>query len=172
MTADAARPGAADRGARLARPFALLEELVAGGALLLVIAAVTWGVLSRYVSRAPAPWANEVAVLAFAWLIFIGAAACFKHGIHPSIDMLVTRLPVPLARVARLLAHALTMGFCALMVWLGVVFSVEAWTDPTPVLRLPMTIVYGPVTLGFALMLVRYVQFVILREPSAEAPLP
>jgi TRAP-type C4-dicarboxylate transport system permease small subunit len=46
-----------------------------------------------------------------------------------------------------------------LMVYLGVIFSHEAWTDPTPVLRLPYTVVYGPVTLGFALMLARHLEF-------------
>lgn len=156
-------PGATRAG--LSRMVASFEEVVAGFALLVVIFAVSWGVLSRYVSRQPAPWANEVATLAFAWLIFIGAAACFKHGMHPSIDMVVRRLPPGLARAASILTHVLTTGFCALMVWLGIVFSVEAWSDPTPVLRLPMTIVYGPVTLGFALMLVRYVQFGILDRP-------
>lgn len=157
---------------RLTTGLAHLEEIVAGLALVAIILAVGWGVLSRYVSRQPAPWANEVATLAFAWLIFIGAAACFKHGMHPSIDMLVRRLPASAAKLARLLTHALTLGFCVLMVWLGVVFSIEAWTDPTPVLRLPMTVVYGPVTLGFALMILRYVQFVILGRPLATEASP
>ena len=135
------------------------EEIVAGVALLLVVGSVSWGVLSRYVSRQPAAWAGEVAILAFAWIIFFGAAACFKHGLHPSIDMLVTRLPTALARSVNLFAHLCVIAFCLLMVYLGVIFSREAWTDPTPVLRLPYTVVYGPVTLGFALMLVRHLQF-------------
>jgi Tripartite ATP-independent periplasmic transporters, DctQ component len=82
----AARFGpSADGPARiLARRFDLLEEFISGLALVAVILAVGWGVLSRYVSRQPAPWANEVATLAFAWLIFIGAAACFKYGMHPA----------------------------------------------------------------------------------------
>jgi TRAP-type transport system small permease protein len=85
--------------------------------------------------------------------------------------MVVKRLPPRLAGGARLVTHAVTLGFCAVMVWLGIVFSIEAWTDPTPVLRLPMTIVYGPVTLGFALMMVRYVQFAVLgREQLETAP--
>jgi TRAP-type C4-dicarboxylate transport system permease small subunit len=135
------------------------EEIVAGIALLIVVGSVGWGVLSRYVSRQPAAWAGEVAILAFAWLIFFGAAACFKHGLHPSIDMLVTRLPTALARGVNLSAHLCVIAFCGLMVYLGVIFSHEAWTDPTPVLRLPYTVVYGPVTLGFALMLARHLEF-------------
>lgn len=167
MRSEPALKGQGTGGSRLAAALAQLEEIVAGLALVAIILAVGWGVLSRYVSRQPAPWANEVATLAFAWLIFIGAAACFKYGMHPSIDMVVRRLPASVAKVTRVVTHALTLGFCALMVWLGITFSIAAWTDPTPVLRLPMTVVYGPVTLGFALMIVRYVQFVILGRPLA-----
>ena len=42
------------------------------------------------------------------------------------------------------------------MVYLGVIISHKRWTNPTPVLRLPYTVVYGPLTLGFALMFARH----------------
>lgn len=160
----AARAGPRTIGSRLLRLLDQAEEIVASMALVVIVAAVGWGVLSRHISRQPAPWAGEVAILAFAWLIFLGAAACFKHGLHPGIDMLVTRLPHRLARLANGLAHLITIAFCILMVRLGIAFSIEAWSDPTPVLRLPYTVVYGPVTLGFALMLVRHVQFLLSKR--------
>jgi TRAP-type C4-dicarboxylate transport system permease small subunit len=157
-----ALPGSHGLAPPLSWPLRVLdgfEEIVAGIALLIVVGSVSWGVLSRYVSRQPAPWAGELAILAFAWVIFFGAAACFRQGLHPSIDMLVARLPAGLARGVNLFAHLCVIAFCLLMVYLGVIFSHEAWTDPTPVLRLPYTVVYGPVTLGFALMLVRHLEF-------------
>ena len=40
--------------------------------------------------------------------------------------------------------------------WLGITFSTSAWDNPTAVLRLPMTVVYGPITLATGLMLVRH----------------
>jgi TRAP-type C4-dicarboxylate transport system permease small subunit len=134
------------------------EEIVASAALIVVILSVCWGVLTRYVTEQPAPWAGELAVLGFAWVVFFGASGCFKYKLHPSIDMVTVLLPPPVARIVRLLVHALVLGFCAYMVWFGVRFSIDAWDNPTSVLRWPLTVLYGPVTFGFALMIVRYLE--------------
>jgi TRAP-type transport system small permease protein len=50
----------------------------------------------------------------------------------------------------------LVAAFLAYFCWLGITFSLAAWDNPTAVLRLPMTVVYAPITLATALMLVRH----------------
>ena len=96
--------------------------------------------------------------LSFAWVVFFGATACVKYKLHPSIDMLVVRLPRPLQWCVRWLNHCLLLGFCAFMTWFGTRFAIDSWSNPSPVLRLPLTWLYGPVAFCFALMAVRYVQ--------------
>lgn len=134
------------------------EELVAGAALIVVVASVCWGVLTRYVTAQPAAWAGELAVIGFAWIVFFGAAACFKYKLHPSIDMMMVLFSARVRQAVRILVHVLVLSFCAYMVWFGVRFSIDAWDNPSPVLRWPLTVLYGPVTIGFALMIVRYLQ--------------
>lgn len=134
------------------------EEIVAGAALIVVILSVAWGVITRYITEQPATWAGELAVIAFAWVVFLGASACFKYRLHASIDMVTALLPDAARKAVRGLVHALVLGFCLFMTWYGVLFSIEEWDNPTSVLRWPLTVLYGPVTLGFALMIVRYVQ--------------
>lgn len=134
------------------------EELVASLAVVVVIAAVSWGVLTRYVTAQPATWAGEVATLAFAWVVFFGAAGCIKYQLHPEIDLLVTRLPTAARTAVRWFNHVLLLGFFAFMVWFGTRFSLDALDSPSAVLRIPLTWLYGPVTVAFALMFVRYVQ--------------
>jgi TRAP-type C4-dicarboxylate transport system permease small subunit len=134
------------------------EELIAGAALLVVVASVCWGVVTRYVTAQPATWAGELAVIGFAWIVFFGAAACFKYKLHPSIDMMTVLFSEPVRLAVRIFVHVLVLSFCAYMVWFGVRFSIDAWDNPSPVLRWPLTVLYGPVTAGFALMIVRYVQ--------------
>ena len=142
------------------------EELVACVALAAVVLAVSWGVVTRYITAQPAAWASEVATLAFAWVVFFGATACIKYRLHPSIDMLVTRLPGSLQTGVRWFNHALVLGFCAFMAWFGTRFAIDAWSNPSPVLRLPLTWLYGPVAFCFALMALRYLQ-VLRRGPWA-----
>ncbi|MEN0073428.1 MAG: TRAP transporter small permease [Paracraurococcus sp.] len=149
----------------LRRVLGQLDELIAVLALLVTVAAVGWGVVTRYVTAQPAVWSSEVAAIAFAWLTFFGASACFRYNAHPSIDMLVQRLPPGPQRWVRLGVDLLVAGFLAYFCWLGIDFSLAAWENPTAVLRLPMTVVYAPVTLATAMMLVRHLSN--MRRPLA-----
>ena len=134
------------------------EESVAAAAVVVIIAAVSWGVVTRYITAQPAAWASEVATLAFAWAIYFGGAACVKYRLLPSIGMLTDRLPPALQRAARWLNHALLLGFFGFMTWFGVRFAIDTWSSPSPVLRMPQTFLYGPVAFCSALMAVRYLQ--------------
>lgn len=144
--------------ARIPRlPLDYVEEVIAGAALVVVVAATCWGVLTRYITEQPAAWAGEVAGIAFAWLVFVGAAAGLKHGAHMSIDMLEVRLPAGLRRVVVLAADGIVLAFLLTLLALSVEFSVNAWGDPTSVLRLPRTVTYASVVVGSLCMLVRHV---------------
>jgi TRAP-type C4-dicarboxylate transport system permease small subunit len=134
------------------------EEWVSGVALIIVIIATCWGVLTRYVTSQPAAWSGEVAGIAFAWLIFVGAAAGFKYGMHVTIDMAVARLPAAQRRVLMAAADVLVLVFLAILFALAIEFSIDAWDDPTSVLRLPRTVTYASVVVGSLCMLLRYAQ--------------
>ena len=142
----------------LLRFFDQFEELVAVFALAVVVLSVSWGVITRYITEQPAAWASEIATLGFAWVVFFGAAACIKYKLHPAIDLLNTRLPPRLRPVLRWFNHLLLLAFCLFMAWFGTRFAIDAWSSPSPVLRMPQTWLYGPVALCFALMFLRHVQ--------------
>ncbi len=141
------------------------DEAIAAAALLVTVASVGWGVVTRYVTAQPAVWASEVAAIAFAWLTFFGASACFHRRAHPSIDLLVARLPARAQALVRRGVDLLVAGFLVYFAVLGVQFSVAAWDNPTAVLRVPMTVVYAPVTLATLMMLARHVG--AMRRPLA-----
>ena len=73
--AETASAHRAQRQTILVRLFGSIEEIIACTALVIVVAAVCWGVLSRYVTAQPAPWAGEVAQMGFAWVVFIAIKA-------------------------------------------------------------------------------------------------
>ncbi|WP_297722699.1 TRAP transporter small permease [Limnohabitans sp. Rim8] len=136
------------------------EEIVASCSLIVVVTSVCWGVITRYITEQPAAWASEIATLSFAWLVFFGATACIKYKLHPTIDMLVKSMPSTLQTLIRWMNHLLVLGFCAFMAVYGTMFAIGSWGNPSPVLRLPMTVLYGPVSFCFALMILRYLQVV------------
>lgn len=133
---------------RLGR-FDVAEEVIACSALVIVVAAVCWGVLTRYITAQPAPWAGEVAGMGFAWLVFLGAAAGYKRGLHVSIDMLTQLLPRPVERGLAITVQLGILAFSSYVVWLGVGFTIGNLGNPSAVLRIPQSIIYLAVTLGF-----------------------
>lgn len=145
------------------------EETVAAAAVVVIIGSVGWGVVTRYITEQPAAWASEVATLGFAWVVFFGASACVKYRLHPTIDLLVERLPGSLQRAVRVFNHGLLLSFFAFMTWFGTRFAIDTWDSPTAVLRIPQTWLYGPVALCSALMAVRYLQVLAGRGGTLDA---
>ncbi len=144
-----------------------VEEIISGAALLVVVASVVWGVLTRYVTRQPAPWTGELAAIAFAWVVFLGAAAGVKRRLHISIDLLVVRLPKALGGALQAAIDVGLLVFMLYVVRLGVGFTNANWDNPTSVLRLPLAIVYLSVTVGFALMAIRHGLLLVRRLRGA-----
>ena len=140
------------------------EEIVASLAVLVVVLSVSWGVLTRYILAQPAAWAGEIATLGFAWVVFFGAAACIKYRLHPTIDLVLERLPPGPRWLVTWFNHLLLLSFFAFMAWFGVRFAIDAIDVPTAVLQVPQAWLYGPVALCFVLMFVRYCQVLAGRQ--------
>lgn len=139
------------------------EEIVAGAALVIVVLAVCWGVITRYVTAQPATWAGEVAAFAFAWCVFVGSAAVVKRGGHVSVDMLVMAFPQHLRAAVNFLAQLAGLAFCATAAWLAFDFALSNADNPSAVLRMPLTILYLAPAVGFLLMALRTIQAIVTR---------
>lgn len=138
------------------RGFSHAEEIIAGTALLVLVAAVVIGVATRYVTRTPAAWIGDITSLSFAWLVFVGAAAAFKYGMHMSIDLVWNLIPASSRRYLGLAVDIFLLSFLAYAIWLGVSFTIGSIDDPMPILRWPRAWLYAAVPTGFAFMFVRF----------------
>lgn len=128
------------------------DEAVAGAALAAVFAAVVWGVFARYVAPRPAVWTGEVAAIGFAWVVFVGAAAAARRRLHVGVDLFTARLP---GRMRALLERIVNLGLAVLlgyMAWLSWQIGLEAMDRPTPVLRLPYSVMYLAPVVGLSAM--------------------
>ncbi len=83
----------ADRGSPVRFLGALLQRLDQAVQILcvlflgVILFAVTWQVLSRYVTRASSSWTVDVAALAFVWLSMLAIALGVRHGRHMALDI-------------------------------------------------------------------------------------
>ena len=130
------------------------EATIAGLALVIVFGAVVWGVIARYIAPQPANWSNEVATLGFAWIVFVGAAAGARRGLHIGVDLITAQLP---ERIQRIIAICMTVFLAvalAYVTWLALDLGMQSYSRPTPVLRLPSAIVHVAAVIGFGSMAV------------------
>lgn len=134
------------------------EEYAAAIALLFVVASVSWGVITRYVSHTPAIWTGETARIAFAWAVFLGSAAGFKRREHIVIDVFLPLLPPFLARMVLRAADLIVLVVLVVITVLSVRFTISTYQAMTTVLRLPQSVIYGAAAVGFALMTLRHIQ--------------
>ena len=75
----------------------VLGNLVEGACMLLVVAlaiVVFLQVFNRFVLKAPLAWSEDLAMLLFQWVAFLGAAVGVKRVRHFGIELVVKRMSV------------------------------------------------------------------------------
>jgi TRAP-type C4-dicarboxylate transport system permease small subunit len=139
--------------ARLVRAAGVLETLLADTAFAVILLTICWAVLSRYVLATPVAWAEDVTSIAFAWLIFVGAAAVHGRRQHVSVDLLTASLPRPVRLILDKAVELFVLVFCGYAAWLCAEQTyVSHYQAKTVVLEIPLSMLFAGLTLGFALM--------------------
>jgi TRAP-type C4-dicarboxylate transport system permease small subunit len=123
-----------------------------------LVCAIVWGVLSRYVTEAPATWVEEVSSIAFAWVVFMGAAEAHRRAKHVSVDLITSFLPAG-PRVALAVATEIfVVLYCLYVAWLGAQQAITSNAAYTSMLHIPLSVLYAGLTLGFLAMALRGLQ--------------
>lgn len=137
---------------RLAKLARKLQDLATGSALLVLLLAVLWGVLTRYITESPAVWTTELSGILFTWVVFVGAASAWHEGRHIRVTLLLDALPRSLARALRFAGDVAVAAFLCYGTWLAVEMMAMGASRLSPVMRIPFSWVYLAVVVSFAAM--------------------
>lgn len=129
-----------------------LPEVISCTMFGVVLLDVFLNVLLRYFFAISFTWCEEVAAIGFIWIIFIGAAACYKRKMHIGIDVLLSLLPKSLQIGANAAVCAILLVFNGWLTYLSLRFSLGAWTKLTLALGIPYTFLDVAATVGFVFM--------------------
>lgn len=129
-----------------------LELVVMNIAFVTLVCAIVWGVLSRYVTEAPATWVEEISSIAFTSLVFVGAAEVHRRGKHVRVDLLTSLLPLPLRRALDVAVEIFVALYSFYVAWLGLQQAIASNSATTSMLNIPLSVPYGALTLGFLLL--------------------
>ncbi len=131
--------------------------------MLLMVADVTWQVVSRYVVKSPSSYTEEIARFLLIWISFLGASYAYRHRLHLGIDLLTEKLTGTSKHWANIFSYCMcALFFGAVLVFGGsnlVLLTLEL-EQVSGALGLPMFYVYSVIPLSGILMLLYSVEFV------------
>lgn len=137
----------------LSRHLAALTTLLGCLCALVMALALIAGVFYRYVLNASLTWADEVALLAFSWSVFLFASELVRQQSHVRITLLVERLPPTMRSLFERLSLLLVATFGALMLWAGWKFASFTAHQVSAALRYPLWLQSASVPVSGALIM-------------------
>ncbi|MGB5082263.1 MAG: TRAP transporter small permease [Burkholderiales bacterium] len=144
-------------------------DLVGAGLFAVLFVSLVVQVACRFVFGAPAAWTEELAAIAFIWVIFWGAAFTLPLEGHAAVDLVVPRFPSRIRRALYALGLA-ALALCFLWVLPGTAdYLYFMLQERTPVLGWPLGIVYS-VFLVFAAMVIVRCLAGIARPARGDSP--
>jgi TRAP-type C4-dicarboxylate transport system permease small subunit len=111
-----------------------------------LVTAVSWQVISRYIFTSPSSWTEEVARFLLIWIGVLGAAYAFRMGVHLGLDVLPKKLSGAAATMLKIFTLMLIMLFSiAVLIIGGGELVILTWElkQHSAVLGLPIAIVYS-----------------------------
>jgi TRAP-type C4-dicarboxylate transport system permease small subunit len=127
-------------------------RLIAMACLVGLFALLFANVVIRLFELASIAWFDEVVQALFAWMVFIGAAALWRENEHFRVDWLEQQLSgTGAGRLLGLIVQFLCLAFLSIMTWKGYDFTVRA-NAVTPIMRIPVAIVYVVIPISGAIM--------------------
>jgi TRAP-type C4-dicarboxylate transport system permease small subunit len=143
---------------------------IAEGVTTVTFAAMTFLVIVDVLLRnlgTPIAWSEEVGVRFLgSWFVFLGASVAFKRGQHISIMFVVAWLNPRWQRVVGGGGGLLIAGFLCLMVYYGLDLVQFTFSQPSPILGIPMGYAYLSIPVSSAIMLVHSLAAAVEARPA------
>lgn len=150
-----------------------LEEIVSSFFIIITVVLVILNVILRYGFNKGIYWTEEVTTISFVWSVFIGASACYRKNLHIGIDMIKNMFSKKIQNVINQIVNILLLIINGYITYLSIIFIRGASAKKTPVLGIPSIYMNASLLVGFGLMTIHTLFFIIkgtkqLTEESEE----
>jgi len=129
------------------------------GMVMLVV--VVLQVIFRYVLNSSLFWSEELVRYLLIWLTFLGASCAYHRRVHPSIDVLTSRLQGIWQHAMSVGVHLVSLALFSVMIYHGSVFAYFIRAQISPALALPKWLIYSVVPLSGVLFFVHCLALLI-----------
>lgn len=148
-------------GALLVRLYRNFEVMLSACFLCITVGVVILNVILRYGFSSGLFWVEEVATTAFIWSVFIGSAAAYKRKMHIGIDLITKLFSERVREIIASLINVMMMVINGYVCYLSILMINANKLKRTPVLSVPSMYVNLAITVGFGLMTIHSIQFLI-----------
>ena len=148
-------------GALLNRLYKNFEVILSACFLSITVGVVILNVILRYVFDGGLFWIEEVATTAFIWSVFIGSAAAYKLKMHIGIDLITKLFPEKIREIISSVINILMTVINGYVCYLSILMINANKLKRTPVLDVPAMYINLAITVGFGLMTIHSIQFLI-----------
>ena len=131
------------------------------GGLMLLIAAVLYQVVGRYVLNDTPTWAESGAVLLVLYVTMLGMAVGVRDAGHIGLESLLVLAPDALRLKMELLIHALVLSFGVVMAYNCAVLAQSVWNYKIPTLGLSEAFKYAPPAMAGVLIAIFSLEHII-----------
>ncbi|TDO15346.1 MULTISPECIES: TRAP transporter small permease [Halomonas] len=137
-----------------------LEETIFSALLVAMVLLVGVEVFYRFVLTEGINWAQEASLYLSGWFVLFGASWGVKHGAHIGVDVLVKKLPRGGRRIVTLLALAVCLTYCVLILvgsyqYLQLTHMIGIELQDIPIPKWQATLI---LPIGMALLILRFVE--------------
>ena len=144
-------------------------DLTGAGIFAVLFLALVLQVVRRFVFGAPAAWTEELATIAFVWVIFWGTAFAVPLSVHVAVDFVVPRFAPRVRRTLYALGLA-ALGGSFLWALPGIADYLRfMMRERTPVLDWPYGVVYSAFLAAAVMVVLRCLAAIVRPEASDEA---
>lgn len=129
--------------------------------LVLLIAAVLYQVIGRYVLNDTPTWAESGAVLLVLYVTMLGMAVGVRDAGHIGLESLLVLVPDAVRLKMELLIHVLVLGFGVVMAYNCAVLAQSVWDYKIPTLGLSEAFKYVPPAMAGVLIALFSIEHII-----------
>ncbi|MBX3634177.1 MAG: TRAP transporter small permease [Rubrivivax sp.] len=162
-------PGLKDALRALFGHLARAVRAVIVGLVAVMLVTLSLQVLLRYGAGRPLSWSEELALLCFSWSMLLAVALGVRDAIHVRLDLLVARLPGPLARAVDKAVAAAIGGSGVFIAWSGLNYTLDSVGATSAAIGYPTPWLYACAPVSGALIALFALEHVLLGAPPPPA---
>ena len=121
-------------------------------------------VIFRYLLNSALPWAGEITIFLFIWVIFLGAAITLSKGLHIGVDIFTSFLNKKNKNIVQIFTNLLVILFCFLIIIGSAPLIIDNFTQRSPALEIRLSYVYAVIPISMASMIWITIKSIIRRN--------